>query len=158
MINKYDLKYKEFLKLKRELSILGDKLKEIPWIKLEKPYQKGWIIQYDVRDDIKRRKDYPSLVELVESIKERLTDIEIDVKLLVNKVDVNHKSMRESVDRNYEFTKKHNEVLYGNGGLGHNTRLEVLERTNENFRTTHLWLFGLVVTTLMGVAKLIFFK
>ncbi len=66
MLNKEDLKYKEFIKLQTRLMKLWEKLKDLPNIKLKEPYQRGWIIKYDVRDDIKNRADYPAIKELVE--------------------------------------------------------------------------------------------
>jgi hypothetical protein len=66
MLNKEELKYKEFLKLQKKIDKLWEKLKAMPNVKLKEPYQRGWIIKYDVRDDIKNRADYPAIKELLE--------------------------------------------------------------------------------------------
>ncbi len=66
MLNKEELKHKEFIKLNKKLNKLWDKLKAMPNVKLNEPYQRGWVIKYDVRDDIKSRKDYPAIKELLE--------------------------------------------------------------------------------------------
>ncbi len=52
---------KEFLALCRRRDILYDKIRNSPLQKLEVPYQSGWDIYVDVRDDIKNRKDYSKL-------------------------------------------------------------------------------------------------
>ncbi len=66
MLNKEDLKHKEFIKLNKKLDKLQDKLDAMPNIELNEPYQRGWVIKYDVRDDIKSRKDYPVIKEIIE--------------------------------------------------------------------------------------------
>ncbi len=66
MLNKEDLKYKEFIKLRTKLNKLYDKLRSLPNVKLKEPYQRGWVIKYDIRDDIKKRSDYPKIKELLE--------------------------------------------------------------------------------------------
>lgn len=48
-----ELKHKEFIKLQNRLSELQKKLSKMPNVKLAKPYQRGWVIRYDVRSDIK---------------------------------------------------------------------------------------------------------
>ena len=66
MLNAEDFKHKEFIKLQNRLNELYEKMKKLPNIKLDKPYQRGWVIFYDVREDIKRRLDYPTIKEAVE--------------------------------------------------------------------------------------------
>lgn len=65
MLNKYDLRYKNFLKLERQYDAVSTKLYKLPMVKLEKPYQRGWFIVYDLREDIKRRKDAPVILEAI---------------------------------------------------------------------------------------------
>ncbi len=66
LLNKHDKKYKEFVKLRHQLDEVNRKLRTLPWVELDEPYQRGWIIYYDLRDDIKRREDYPEIRETVE--------------------------------------------------------------------------------------------
>lgn len=66
MLNSEELKYKEFINLQKRLNELSEKLRDLPNVKLDKPYQRGWVIQYDVRDDIKNREDYPLIKEALE--------------------------------------------------------------------------------------------
>jgi hypothetical protein len=66
MLNKYDLKEKEFLKKQRELNELYEKRKEIEWVELKEPYQRGWTIYYELRDDIKRREDADKIQRAME--------------------------------------------------------------------------------------------
>lgn len=66
MANTKDLKYKEYVKLRARHDELWKKLSKLPSVKLDKPYQKGWIISFDVRADIKKRADYPVIKEALE--------------------------------------------------------------------------------------------
>lgn len=66
MLNKKDKKYKEYLKLVKKVDEVGTKFYRQELVKLDEPYQCGWEIIYDVREDIKRREDYPYIKELIE--------------------------------------------------------------------------------------------
>lgn len=66
MLNKYDLRFKNFLKIQEKLFTLEEELGKLPLTKLSKPYNDGWIISYKLRDDIKRRKDNYILEEVLE--------------------------------------------------------------------------------------------
>jgi hypothetical protein len=68
MINKNELKYKEFIRLENRLNKLYQKLQELPNVKLAQPYQRGWIIRYDLREDIKKRADYPLIKEVLDKV------------------------------------------------------------------------------------------
>jgi len=58
---------KEFLSLCRRRDFLFDKIRKSPLQKLKVPYQSGWDIYVDVRDDIKNRKDYPLIKYLIDN-------------------------------------------------------------------------------------------
>lgn len=58
-INKYERRYKEYLALREEIDNLREQMRKRPPIPLKEPYQDGWILYIDFRDDFKRRKDYP---------------------------------------------------------------------------------------------------
>lgn len=66
MLNKHDLKFKEFLKMQDRLWVLQEKLRNLPSVKLDKPYNDGWVISYRLRDDARRRKDFPILQEVLD--------------------------------------------------------------------------------------------
>ena len=61
MLNKKSLYEKEYLKLERRLNELRRLRRELPLIELAKPYQSGWLVYNDFRDDIKRRVDFPRI-------------------------------------------------------------------------------------------------
>lgn len=65
MLNKYDLKYKEFISLRKKLYDLDDRLKEVPLVELEIPYQRGWEVYFDLKEDIKRRDDVDIIYEVL---------------------------------------------------------------------------------------------
>lgn len=60
LLNKQERKYKRFVAVQRELNDIRKAMCELPWTEV-KPYQDGWHIYMDFRDDIKRRADYPPL-------------------------------------------------------------------------------------------------
>lgn len=62
--NKYDLQYKSYLKKEREYNKLWQEIRKAPY-KTVPAFQYGWLISYDLRDDIKNRKDYPEILEAV---------------------------------------------------------------------------------------------
>lgn len=66
MANSKSSNYKEYIKLQARKNELWEKLRKLPNVKLAKPYQNGWTIEYDVRADIKRRQDYPIIKEALE--------------------------------------------------------------------------------------------
>lgn len=66
MANTKDPKYKEYIKLQERSNELWKKLIKLPNVKLAKPYQNGWTIEYDIRSDIKRRADYPNIKKALE--------------------------------------------------------------------------------------------
>lgn len=57
MLNNFDKKYKEFLKLEKRYNELWDLISKQPLIKLEKPYTKGWVISYVLKEDIPAKYD-----------------------------------------------------------------------------------------------------
>ncbi len=62
-MNTKDKKYKEFIKLNDRLNYLYKELRNLPLIKLDVPYQRGWEISYDLRQDIKNREDSDIILE-----------------------------------------------------------------------------------------------
>lgn len=66
MLNKHDIRYKEYIKKENRYYEVQQKLRKLPWTKLKTPYQKGWLIKYDLRPDIKRRKDFESIKQVLE--------------------------------------------------------------------------------------------
>lgn len=65
LLHKHDLKYKKFLKLQRRVDELWQQIRKIPLVKLKEPYQKGWIVTYELKPEIRRRKDAPVIQEVV---------------------------------------------------------------------------------------------
>lgn len=63
-LHKNDLKYKKFLKLERRMDELSKELAKVPARELKEPYQKGWIVTYELKPEIKRRKDAPVIQEV----------------------------------------------------------------------------------------------
>lgn len=58
--NKHERREKRYKKLVDESNALYRQQRSMPWIEV-KPYQDGWTLHMDFRDDIKNRADYPSL-------------------------------------------------------------------------------------------------
>jgi len=82
LLNKQDKKYKEYLRMEKELDDLREKLYKLPLIPLSEPYQKGWLITIKLRDDIANRKDANDILKAIEIgyYKERFTNSIEEVK------------------------------------------------------------------------------
>jgi hypothetical protein len=65
MLNKYEIRYKSFLKMEKRLSVVQDLLRKLPLIELKQSYQSGWYIRYEFRSDVSRRKDIEILKEVL---------------------------------------------------------------------------------------------
>ncbi len=61
LLNKHERRYKDYLATEKRYNEVGRLLRKMPLVKLKEPFQKGWEIYLDLRDDIKRRTDYPSI-------------------------------------------------------------------------------------------------
>jgi hypothetical protein len=57
VLDKYEKKYKEFLKAEKRLHEIQKELRNIPLVPLKVPFQKGWEVTIKLRDDIARRSD-----------------------------------------------------------------------------------------------------
>lgn len=67
VLNKQDRKYKRFIAVNKELDQIFDAQRKLPWTEI-KPYQDGWFIYIDFRDEVKRRADYPHLKKALEVV------------------------------------------------------------------------------------------
>lgn len=65
-LNKYDRKYKEFIKAKERLDVVEEKLRELPLRPLQTPFQRGWEVSIRLRDDITRRSDAELIYKLLD--------------------------------------------------------------------------------------------
>lgn len=55
--DKYEKKYKEYIQKVKRLDEIRNLIMKAPLVELKEPYQRGWEIYVDLREDIKRRKD-----------------------------------------------------------------------------------------------------
>jgi len=95
----------------------------------------------------------------MDQIKQDLSDIRSDVRLLNNKVDANHESLRRSIIKIDELLEKHNKTLYGNGDEGITTKVKVLEHSKGELKDHVLsdrWLHGTLVTIQIGILLKLF--
>lgn len=65
-LHKKDLKYKNFLKLERRRDELWEQISKVPLRELKEPYQRGWIVSYELKPEMKRRKDVAILQAVVD--------------------------------------------------------------------------------------------
>lgn len=65
-LDKYEKKYKSFLKMQRRLDEIEEELRKLPLRELKEPYQKGWNISIRLRDDISRREDAHIIQQIVD--------------------------------------------------------------------------------------------
>ena len=98
-------------------------------------------------------------------IKEDISNIRTDIELLIRQVENNHKSLRESSDRNLELLKKHDKTLYGNGDIGLTGKINDikdlrsdLKDHSTNDRNAYIGIFTILISILLGIGKLVFIK
>lgn len=68
-LDKKERRYKKYIALMDEWYELKEKERALPWVEVEKPYQDGWTIYIDFREDIKRRQDYQTLQTVLDLVK-----------------------------------------------------------------------------------------
>jgi len=56
-LDKHEKKYKEYVRMQKRCDELWREIRKLPLIELDEPYQKGWIIKLELREDIRRRAD-----------------------------------------------------------------------------------------------------
>lgn len=61
LLDKHELRHKAYLKAEKELKQIREQDRKMPWIPVTKPYQDGWFIDLDFKDEVKRRDDYSHL-------------------------------------------------------------------------------------------------
>lgn len=67
-LNKQEKRYKEWIAIGKEWDEIREKLRKLPLVELKEPYQNGWILTFDFREDVKNRKDYPILKRVLDLI------------------------------------------------------------------------------------------
>lgn len=65
-LDKYEKKYKSFLKMQKRLDEINEELDKLPLRELKEPYQKGWNISIRLRDDISRREDAHIIQQIID--------------------------------------------------------------------------------------------
>lgn len=102
-LNKQEKQYKEWIGIIEEINRIREELRKLPLIELKEPYQNGWVLSFELRDDIKNRKDYNNIQKALDlvhySIKTR------NVKLI--KYIRNHKNFS-----NFNFNGKKYETIH----------------------------------------------
>lgn len=61
VLDKYELRYREYLKAEKELNEIYRQDRARPWVPLTKPYQDGWWLNLELRPEVKRRQDAANL-------------------------------------------------------------------------------------------------
>jgi hypothetical protein len=56
-LDKYVKKHKLYIKLRNRMDDIYSEIRKLPLVELKEPYQKGWVIKFELREDIKRRDD-----------------------------------------------------------------------------------------------------
>lgn len=103
-------------------------------------------------DGYERRKDYLN-------VDARLSEIDIKLAILINQTEANHKSIRESVQRNENEINKHDVTLFGNGHPGLTSKIERLKDLKDSMDShilTDKWMFTTVIGLLIVILGKIF--
>lgn len=108
-LKKQQYEYKWWLRIQRRIEFLEKELRKRPLIELKEPYQNGWIIYLDFRDDIKRRKDYPELKEVFDIVAttDRTNDVKRIQYIRKNRSLVNHMYVRKKQTFTIGFISLH---------------------------------------------------
>lgn len=88
----------------------------------------------------------------MDEISNKISLMEIDVKILLNTVEANNKSMREALERLNVLVEKHNKTLYGNGTVGLTTKIgavEDIEKSMNDHFVSDKWMFTTVIGLLL---------
>lgn len=64
--NKYEKRYKEFIKAINRLDEVEEELRNLPLRPLKIPFQRGWEVSIRLRDDIARRSDVDTIYKIIE--------------------------------------------------------------------------------------------
>ena len=82
LLNKHELRFKEFYKIRKEIDQIWNKQRNTPSVKLDKPYQIGWILSLTLSNECLRRKDGLDLLRVLNICKIDYTTRNIsDIKL-----------------------------------------------------------------------------
>lgn len=65
-LDKQDIEYKEYLAWEKRRDKLYKILQTMPYKKLDKPFQKGWVVTQHLREDVAKRKDASLLNKLIQ--------------------------------------------------------------------------------------------
>jgi len=60
-----ELRYKQYLKWNKRMDEISKILKEIPYVKLEKPFQDGWVVSIKLRHDVAKRKEAAEIMKAI---------------------------------------------------------------------------------------------
>ena len=102
----------------------------------------------------------------LDDISAKLSNLEIDVKILVNKLENLHTSVNKSQQQFQVEIEKHDKTLYGNGVVGLTSKVESAMQGWTGFKKNfddHIvsdrWMFGVTVSLLVSIlGKLVFFN
>lgn len=82
-IDKQERRYKDFILCKDRFWEINNYRRSMPAVPVKEPYQRGWILYLDLRDDIKRRRDYPSIKRAFDlaTVEARTRDVKLIKKI-----------------------------------------------------------------------------
>lgn len=82
-LDKQERRYKDFILCKDRFWEINNYRRSMPAVPVKEPYQRGWILYLDLRDDIKRRRDYPSIKRAfnLATVEARTRDVKLIKKI-----------------------------------------------------------------------------
>lgn len=100
-----------------------------------------------------------------QSVKDDISNIRTDLSILINKVDNNHKGLRETIERNQALIDKIDKTIYGNGNDGLTTSnkrimdsVVTLEKNLDSHTIWDRWIIGLIFAAQSGILLKLFIK
>ena len=108
-----------------------------------------------------RRLDF----KYIDQIKQDISETRTDIAIIKNTIESNHQSLRKTISKIEELLEKHNKTLYGNGVEGITTRVSRigdikidLKNHIDEDRKVYIAFGSMLVTIILGMGKLVFFK
>lgn len=100
-----------------------------------------------------RRRDMPELLERIHKIENALNSVEAQMGRIISDIESEKGTRTRTNDRLYKHIDDMNHFIFGNGSVGLTTRLDRLERIEENRR----WSLRLAWTSIIGIFSKVFY-
>lgn len=113
LTDKHEKRYKEYLATEKRYNEIWQQLRNRPLVKLKEPFQKGWEIYLDLREDIKNRVDYSSIKAAFDLVSSSVTTRNVSLIRRIRSNGRYDKIQSENHLGNYKYRWAHLPSLSG---------------------------------------------